>query len=228
MRQHPPTNSMPSRGGYTLMELLLAMAVLIAIAGIAWPVMQGQFVRYLLKNEVETVRAKLAGTRIRAIDSGLIYQFLYEPGGRNFIIVPFEGVETEAEQVDAGGSALYRFSGRLSENMLFETPEDLAATAEEFPDLGVISDDFLSGLPRSLELSSVSWSQPVLFYPDGTSVSAAFNVVDSKKQFMRVSVRDLTGVDQLDPARRPAEHHAHEGRRDDDRRSCCVARTAGV
>ena len=194
MRHRPRTDSASLNSGYTLIELLLAMAVLVVMAGIAWPVMQGQFQRYLLKNEVEKVRAKLAGTRIRAIDSGLIYQFLYEPGGRNFIVVPFEGVETEAEQVDAGEGGLYRIAGSLSENVTFETPEDASTTSEDLSDLGVISDDFLMGLPGSLELSSVSWSQPILFYPDGTAVSAAFNVVDTKKQFVRISVRELTGA----------------------------------
>jgi type II secretory pathway pseudopilin PulG len=195
------TNSTPSNNGYTLLELLLAMGVLIVMAGMAWPLVQGQFERYRLKSEVETVRAKLAGTRIRAIDSGLMYQFLYEPGGRNFIVVPFEGLETESEQVDAGGGSLYRIAGSLSENVMFENSEDVAMTSGELPDLGVISDDFLSGLPGSLELSSVSWSQPILFYPDGTSVSAAFNVVDANKQFVRISVRDLTGAVSVDEIR---------------------------
>ena len=202
MHQRPPTNSTPSHSGYTLLELLLAMGVLVAVAGIAWPLVQGQFERYRLKNEVETVRAKLAGTRIRAIGSGLIYQFLYEPGGRNFIVVPFEGIETEAEQVDAGGGSLYRIAGSLSENVMFETSEDAAMTSGELPGLSVISDDFLSGLPRSLELSSVSWSQPILFYPDGTAVSAVFDVADENKQFVRISVRDLTGTVSVDQIRR--------------------------
>ena len=201
MRHRPRTDSTSLNSGYTLIELLLAMAVLVVMAGIAWPVMQGQFQRYLLKNEVEKVRAKLAGTRIRAIDSGLIYQFLYEPGGRNFIVVPFEGIETEAEQVDAGEGGLYRIAGSLSENVMFETPENVAMTSQELPDVGVISGDFLSGLPGSLELSSVSWSQPILFYPDGTAVSAAFNVVDTKKQFVRISVRELTGAVSVDQIR---------------------------
>ena len=202
MHQRRRTNSTPSHSGYTLMELLLAMGVLIAIAGIAWPLVQGQFERYRLKSEVENVRSKLASTRIRAIDSGLMYQFLYEPGGRNFIVVPFEGLETEAEQVDAGGGSLYRIAGSLSENVMFETSEDAAMTSGELPGLSVISDDFLSGLPRSLELSSVSWSQPILFFPDGTAVTAAFNVVDANKQFVRISVRELTGAVSVDAIRR--------------------------
>jgi hypothetical protein len=202
MRQHTRTNSTPSHSGYTLIEILLVMGVLIAVAGIAWPLMLGQFNRYMLKNEVEKVRAKLAGTRIRAIDSGLIYQFLYEPGGQNFIIVPFEGVETESEQVDDGGGSLYRFAGSLSEDVMFEVSEDAAMTSEDLPDVGVISDDFLSGLPGSLELSSVSWSQPILFYPDGTAVTAGFNVIDANKQFVQISVRELTGVASVDAIRR--------------------------
>lgn len=202
MHQHSRTNSIRSHSGYTLMELLLAMGVLVAVAGIVWPLAQGQFQRYRLKSEVENVRARFASTRIRAIDSGLIYQFLYEPGGQNFIIVPFEGIETEAEQVDAGGSSLYRFAGSLSENVMFETPEDVAAASENLTDLGVISDDLISGLPGSLELSSVSWSQPILFYPDGTAVSAAFNVADENQQFVRVSVRELTGSVSVDAIRR--------------------------
>ena len=85
--------------------------------------------------------------------------------------------------------------------MTFETPGDASTTSEDLSDLGVISDDFLMGLPGSLELSSVSWSQPILFYPDGTAVSAAFNVVDTKKQFVRISVRELTGAVSVDQIR---------------------------
>ena len=205
MHQRRRTNATPSHSGYTLLELLLVMGVLVIMVGLSWPLVQGQFQRYRLKNEVEAVRAKLAGTRIRAIDSGLMYQFLYEPGGRNFIVVPFEGVETESEQVDAGGNALYRFAGSLSENVTFETSKDVAMTSEDLPDPGVISEYFLSGLPGSLELSSVSWSQPILFFPDGTAISAVFDVVDANKQFVRISVRELTGAVSVDQIRRETQ-----------------------
>lgn len=195
------TTSITNRSGYTLMELLLAMTVLLAVAGIVWPVMQGQHARYLLKNDVEDVRRVLAGTRIRAIDFGLIYQFLYEPGGRNFLVVPYEGLETEGAQVDSGSAPLYRFSGIISENAYFEYTDDPSLATDEDSLVGSISEDFLSGLSNSLELSTVSWSSPILFYPDGSAMSGAFEVRDDKRQIVRISVRELTGAVKVDSLR---------------------------
>jgi len=178
------------------------MAVLLIVAGIVWPALQGRYEEYRLKSDVEHVRAKLAGTRIRAIDSGLMYQFLYEPGGRNFVVVPYEGLESETDQTDSGSAGLYRYSGTLSENTMFQTPEDLVTTSEETPYVGVLSEDFLRGLPNEDELRSVAWSEPILFFPDGTSIFAAFDVRDTHRQMIMISVRELTGTVTVDSIRR--------------------------
>lgn len=206
--QNPPLNkgglsgphgAANPRAAYTLMELLLAMAILLAVAGIAWPTLQAQFSRHRLKNQVETVRVELAGTRYRAIDSGLIYQFLFEPGGVNFVVVPYEGLETEQEQ--AVSAPLYRYAGRLDEGFWFEHAEEYETLGNETAFAGALSGDFLAGLPNSFELQQVAWSTPILFYPDGSATTAGFDVRDSHNQLVRLTVRDLTGAVSVDPIR---------------------------
>ncbi|MBW3539070.1 MAG: hypothetical protein KY476_02255, partial [Planctomycetes bacterium] len=87
------------RGGYTLVEMLLVLSALLAIAGIVWPVLQTWYGHHALKEAVHDVRMRLANTRVRAIDSTVTYQFLYEPFGRNYLVLPFEAAAPDATLV---------------------------------------------------------------------------------------------------------------------------------
>jgi len=198
------TTSRTPRGGFTLLEMLLVAALLVAVAGITWPMMLRVYDDLELKETAETVRIELTGTRIHAVDSGLIYQFRYEPGGRRWLVVPFEHDSTEL--LEAGGNnsndeledALYREAG--------EIPEDLAFESLESGDLSEkIDDELLADLPDASLLKKTNWSLPLLFYPDGSATDAAFQIVDDKRQYIEISLRELTGAVTVDRVRREAK-----------------------
>ena len=178
----------PERAGYTLLEMVLVLAVLIAVASISWPMMQRVYADVQLKQSVEAVRVKLAGTRIHAIDTGLVYQFRYEVGGRRFAALPAEVGAASSEL--SGDDALPSLSGRL--------PEDI-----RFQQLGA---DLLTGEGAALELSRLEFGnrwKDIFFMPDGSAVDAVFDLADSQERFIRLSVRGLTGGVRVgDPQRR--------------------------
>ena len=77
--------------GYTLLELLLVLAILVAVASAVAPTVVARMSEYRLKEGTETARAALSATRIHAIDVSSVYQFRFETGGRRFLAIPTDG-----------------------------------------------------------------------------------------------------------------------------------------
>jgi prepilin-type N-terminal cleavage/methylation domain-containing protein len=179
-----------SRNGFTLLELLLVLGILVALAGLSWPSVTGMLERIELQEAVEPVRANLAGTRIRALDAGVSWQFRFEPKGRNFLVVPYEFDQLEQDQQQQEQLAvLPRVAGSLPEGYEF------AAASESVNGTERVTEESLEGLSSQKDLSGVNWSPPLLFYSDGSATDAAFDIVLTKtKRARRLTLRALTGA----------------------------------
>jgi hypothetical protein len=147
-----------------------------------------------LSEAAELVRQQVAGTRTRAIEGGLVYQFRYEPDGKFFVCAPFER-EVEASDSNASGTGVTtgvgkftKFAGELPDGFQFVACCTNGAAGQQ------LAEQFLEGLPNAEKLAGLSWSPPLLFRPDGTAVDAAFELQDSRKQAVRFEVRGLTGA----------------------------------
>ena len=180
----------PYRGGYTLLELLLVLAILVAIAGLSWPSVNRLLEDLTVKEAVEPVRAELARTRIRALDAGVTWQFRFEPDGRKYLMVPYEFDELEAdEDVQQQQLASFpRMAGELPEGMTFVAASESVLGTEQ------LSQEAVTGLPEGKSLSEANWSPPLLFYSDGAATDAAFDIVSEDKRFQRLTLRALTGT----------------------------------
>ena len=185
----------PRTRGFTILELLLVLTLLVLIAGIVWPALARVYGTHRLDEQTERVRAKLAGTRVRAIDTSVIYQFLYEPGGRWFIVLPFEqeSVDPAAAEVNESQQALaarLTYAGRLPDGFEFRPLDPTEPMA------GALAPEALALIPGSVELNDVRWSMPILFYPDGTATDYEFDLYDdgNPRKYIRLGVRGLTGT----------------------------------
>ena len=203
------------RVGYTLMELLLVLTVVAVIVAVAWPNIMRLSGRQKLPEAAERVRAVAASARVHAIESGLVYQFRYEPGGTHFLTVPFEReFESVSPNAKGTGTALGRFSkasGVLPTGVTFAAP---TLTGSGGSNTGVmatatgqmIASTALEGLPDAGKLGTLSWSGPIQFQPDGSSMDMSLDLVDKRNQRITLRIRGVTGsigVSRLHQGARP-------------------------
>ena len=199
--------------GYTLLELLLVLAILVAVAGAVTPTVVTRMGEYRLKQGAEAARFAMAATRIHAIDLSSVYQFRYEPGGRRYLAVPTDSDAVTAAQTSKQSSLpgglprSYIEYGILPENIAFQAAPAPASTGS----IGARSDaqtpawsdnawtTALARVPNASDFNSAAWSPPIVFRADGTAIDAAVNVVDGHGDGFQVKVRELTGEVSLGP-----------------------------
>ena len=174
----------PKRAGVTLLELLLVLAVLLAVAGMSFPSLNSVFKERALRENADAVRELLAQGRLESVDAAIVYQFRYEPGGREFVLIPFERNDASGDEVDS--NVLRVYSGRMDEGILFRIPEGQTGQGER------LSSEWFGALPDAGRLADVTWSLPILFFPDGTAIDGRTVVANERGELITLSVRGLT------------------------------------
>ncbi|HXY37789.1 MAG TPA: type II secretion system protein [Planctomycetaceae bacterium] len=193
-----------SRAGYTLLELLLVVGILMICAGAVAPSVMGMLANYHLKEGVQKAQAALAATRVHAVDATSTYQFRYEPGGRHFLAIPVDtdALSSPGPAMAPNGTSLAPSmfeAGLLPEGLSFQasasgaTPSP-AQTQAQMPaanDPGWTA--ALAHVPDTHDFAQVNWSDPICFHPDGTASDATFTVVDTRGIGYRFTIREITG-----------------------------------
>lgn len=174
----------PARG-FTLFEVLLVLTIMTLLLGLAWPSISRLYAHHHLRQAADLLSVRLSAGRIRAIESGLVYQFRYEPGGRRFLLVPFDRENIDESAKDAQRAR--RVVGRLPSTCQFEGGGLNWDKGVEIPD------DWLTGLPEAADYADAKWSSPVLFHPDGTATNFELTVLGDKKSHVKLTLRALTG-----------------------------------
>jgi predicted 3-demethylubiquinone-9 3-methyltransferase (glyoxalase superfamily) len=177
------------------------LAVLVTIASLSWPRMMRYIEENALKQNVETVRRELAATRILAIESGLTYQFRFEPTAQSFVILPFdrpENVATDSQETPA--VKVKTVVGHLSSESQFEP-----ATSKTGKSTGGqrLDDIWLALLKNGALYTETVWSSPILFRPNGEAQDAQLVIRDKNGNTIQLNVRGLTGAVKVDRMRRP-------------------------
>lgn len=201
------------RAAFTLLELVLALAVIAALVGLAWPVMIRFAGEQSLKRDVDAVRARLARTRLTAMESGLTFQFRYEPDGRRCLVLPAQRpLDDPQETAGRSASPLSQPAAHtpaprallleLDEGHRFlSAPPGPAAFAQPEA-VERIPDDWLTAFGASPRLAEVAWGPAIRFAPDGTAQDASFVIADEEGRFQVLRVRGLTAAVYVGPVER--------------------------
>jgi prepilin-type N-terminal cleavage/methylation domain-containing protein len=176
------------RRGFTLFEVLLVMAVMVMILSLGWPVVERYHSEYRLRQGGLLIQSRLSSARVHAIDTGVPYEFRYEPGGQRFLVLPHDLQALQAQQVP-GSHGPAKVAGKLPSPQAHFDANAPGATGGQS-----ISAEWLTGIAAAAEFADATWSAPILFYPDGTSAHATLHIIDKKSQSVTVSVRPLTGA----------------------------------
>ena len=196
------------RSGFSLLELMLVLAIVAAIGAIAAPMLIDSFERAKLNGSAGSLRLDFDRTRLKAMETGQIQVFKCTLGERDFTIEPWM---TSGDTANASaGATLISGAGTLvetqSNGMIAAADANaLAGDAKQLDENVSFVSCLVSSDMRSFSIGqqmggitgAAMTSQLILFYPDG-STSTAEVIVQNKRGDMRaVSLRGLTGMSRV-------------------------------
>lgn len=155
--------------GFTILETLLVLALIIIIAAVAVPSIDAMYSDVKLTAAADTVRGKWADARARAVEDGIAYRFSVVPLTGKFKVAPDAGDDA---QMDDSGDAPLKIEDTLPGNVTFN--------------------DASQG---NSDGSDGDYQSVVVFLPDGTAredVEVGFRSRGTRTLILRL--RGLTGA----------------------------------
>ncbi|MCX7427879.1 MAG: prepilin-type N-terminal cleavage/methylation domain-containing protein [Planctomycetia bacterium] len=188
--------------GYTLVEMLIILAVLVLMAGVAWPVLRAPWRRTQVEDAANHARVTLARVRVKAIESGTAWQFCFLPGTGLFAYRPVVPGRDARRMAEAGPSQdsldEETVEGELPHGVFFRDPRE----RETFNSLDT-SDAAPLPAEEISRLDAADWSEPILFYPNGRAANARLELQGPKGLSVDVTLRGLTGMAKVGKLQRP-------------------------
>ncbi len=201
--------------GYTLLELMIVLVILVTLLAVVWPNLRRPLGRGLLREAGQQLAQHVAEARILAIESGQTLALRFEPGGSHYAVLPAEATSND-EQDDLAletqedpyapwtgdeetDTAPAQIDGLLPNDIEFVDPlaEDsvdealLPGLEDEFSETEAVTDPLGDGeIAGSVE----DWSAPILFYPTGRAENAQFRLRSPDGYIMTITLRGLTGA----------------------------------
>ena len=200
------------RKGFTLLELLLVLALLVVMAGFSWPALRGPAANARLRDAARQLRANWAETRLDAMQQGTTFAWRYAPAKSRYARAPYtlppwineedRGAELRSNQ-SPRAEVRATVIDRLPDDVSFAEPDLL----DSLHDAGFGSDvDRAGGDSPLLDDSTLSlggfddwsqWSDPILFYPDGTTSDSIVILRDERGRSISIALRGITGTASL-------------------------------
>lgn len=181
------------RTGFTLIEILLVLAILVALAAIAAPAFRGVMQDTRLRAAADTVRTEWTRAHVKAMKTGRIQVFRYELGGAKYSIQPWIAGD---DALESSANSSMGFSVAAT-----ETADQ--GEGHELPEgtMFVGGDALVESRSLSIEQAASSatrfdaeWSRPILFYPDGSTSDAFVLVANEREVGVRIDLRGMTGT----------------------------------
>ena len=192
---HSPASARQGRGAFTLLEMVLVLSVMVTVLMIAWPSLNQLRWEQQIKQGAEMIRLQMVSGRLHAMESGLAYQFRFEPGGKRFVVVPADYADIRNQSAapnNASGPVSVRYwktSGQFQAKVKF----DLSAAGESDQRPQPLPEEFVSDFADGDELARVAWGAPLIFQPDGSARDFVLDVLDEEGRAVTLTVRGLTG-----------------------------------
>mgnify|MGYP001180935947 CR=1 FL=1 len=189
-----PADGRRVRGAFTLVEILLVLAIIVIAGAIVAPYVQDNLRRQRLKSAADTMRIEWARAHVKAMKTGRIQVFRYKLGGNQFSLQPWVGGDeaTGDDSQVAGFEAPTEEPIEAAETKELEEGITFAAGEAKFETRAYQVEGSLQSTDAGAE-----WSKPILFYPDGSATDAFVIVSDAKQDAYRIQLRGLTGTSYI-------------------------------
>lgn len=199
------------RQAITLFELLLVMAILVAVAGIAIPTIDSMVTSRKLSETITQLKNELMEARITAMRTGQAQVMQGTLQGNTYSIGPWLG-SNDSENASLGatvqtadGSVLETESTTGGATTTSE--EESQGTNELGDGVTFFGVETLIDSRNAMEIQTTGGtapaggssgttsglSSPLLLYPDGSSTTAQIILVDQRGRRMAIQLRGITG-----------------------------------
>lgn len=173
-----------------MLELLLVMVILIALAGVVWPNLGRQTSRARLEHSIRQLASLLKLGRAEAMSTGKSYRCRFDVGGMKALLEEetnpykqpgvYETIKADWGQVDLSENNIKCLS------VLFDPWESQ------------LKDEEAKILERDDTTEKNDLGAPILFYPDGTSDTCSILLGDQDNRNFTLKINGLTGHIQID------------------------------
>ncbi|MGB7347046.1 MAG: prepilin-type N-terminal cleavage/methylation domain-containing protein [Pirellulaceae bacterium] len=190
----------PNRRAFTLLELLLSIAVLAAITAVALPNIAMVLGDRRLVRGADMLRIEMTELRLESMREGRVMMLdaMLEEG--TLRIRPYFSMADAVEATDMTGSQSAMLSGADSGTMVAVPVDEQANKEIELPEEIIVQTVAVVSAARAMEIQQQTagdqasgYSQPILFYPDGTTSNAAVILAHPTLGNITVKLRGITG-----------------------------------
>ncbi|MFO0943802.1 MAG: prepilin-type N-terminal cleavage/methylation domain-containing protein [Pirellulales bacterium] len=195
--------------GFTLMELMLVLTIIVVIGAIAVPNMERLLERQKIRGAADELRLAWDTARIKAMRTGQAQVFKCELGSNDYSIQALilhddmnnigsgatmmsGGVATETTSTTFGMATKAADSSDAEEKELDDTVEFVSCiVATDLRSLAVAQ----SGENAMVNVQTIN--QSVIFYPDGSTSTAEVKIKNERGETTGVQIRGITGHTKL-------------------------------
>ncbi|MCL2117240.1 MAG: prepilin-type N-terminal cleavage/methylation domain-containing protein [Planctomycetaceae bacterium] len=204
--------------GFTLLEVMLVMAILVVIASLSLRFTSGVVAHYRLRQSSDDIRAEWTWLRSKAMEDGQIYCFRFsysenvyrvdrvldahftakfdEPNRANYSDDPIWDKTIDPDELTREDYFL------PDPDMEYGQTPIVLSQKTELPKNCFFADGYVKPDARgryyegtdNYSFSSGTWSQPILFYPDGTTSTATILIKNEQARCIELHLRGLTGA----------------------------------
>ncbi len=198
-----------NRDAYTLMEMLIVLAVMASAIGLSWPAVRNSLAKSRLRHAARQVQKELNKLRSQAMSSGKFQMLRYQEQGNLFQVTTvhlpprWKALEPQPDARRSPArpparAAAHR-SLKLADGIQFQPARpgkrpgletDLTSEATTQP---IATIDHSSDRNPSAEATQ-RWSRPIVCYPDGRTSDAHIVLAGQHGFVMEVTLRGLTGI----------------------------------
>jgi type II secretion system protein H len=187
------------RAGMTLIEILLVLAIMVAVAALAAPAFQNMMRDARLQSAADELRVEFTRAHVKAMKTGRIQVFRFEIGGTRFSVQPYAASDDQIEAAPAvlgfGTDDGEVASARMDDSQAVTLPEGVT-----FAGGSAALESRSQSIEEEIDEANMfggDWSQPILFYPDGSSSDAWVIVANEREVAIRVNLRGMTSASRL-------------------------------
>lgn len=186
--------------GFTLLELLLTLVVIAAIASVALPGASMLLADRKLVRGGDQLRVEMTRLRVDAMRQGRVMMIEAMIEGNKIRMRPYFSASDSTEAIDQTGSQSGMLTGAAQSTATAIVVDESATKEIELGEGLLIKSVQVASAARGAEINQATmadqgegWGQPILFYPDGTTSTAAVTIADETFGKVVVKLRGITG-----------------------------------